>query len=340
MNQPGQGDLGTVLVTGATGRVGRVLVAALLAEGCAVSVLTRSPEVAQRLWPDGAVGVREADLADATSLNAPLDGIDTLFHLASYAPAPGEPDLYNAPRHWEVSVSGTANLLADPSAACLKRLVYVSTVKAIGDAAGALGRPASEDSAAQPDTLYGRAKLAAEHQVLEVGRTRGIQASVMRLPMVYGLDGAGNLARMIAAVAARRFPPWPRIDNHRSAIHVEDAVRAAILIARNAESAGQVYCVTDGCSYSTRWMYEQILLALGRCVPRWTVPAWLLRLAAWGGTLAEWVLRRRMPLTRAGLDKLIGDAWYSSEKLSRTLGFTPRHSLVDEIPRLVRRSRA
>lgn len=340
MSRQGQDDLGTVLVTGATGQVGRILVAALLAEGCAVAVLTRSPKAARRLWPNGAVSVREADLTDPATLNASLAGIDTLFHLASYAPAPGEPDLYNAPRHWDVTVSGTANLLADPSAVCLKRLVYVSTVKAVGDAAGALGRPASENDAAQPDTLYGRAKLAAERHVMDVGRRQGIQTSVMRLPMVYGLDGAGNLARMIAAVAARRFPPWPQIDNHRSAIHVADAVRAAIGIARSGECAGQVYFVTDGRGYSTRWMYEQILIALGRPIPRWTVPAWLLHFGAWGGTLAEWMLRRRMPLTHAGLDKLIGDAWFSSDKLDRTLGFTPRHSLADEIPRLVRRVRA
>ena len=329
-------ELGNILVTGATGRVGRLLVSTLLQEGQPVSILTRTPQVALNLWPGQRVDVRLGDLTDPSSLQSVCSGIDTLFHLASYAPRPDEPDLYNAPNHWPVTAEGTANLMAEAAGSNVRRLIYISTVKAMGDAAGELGRPADETLTPAPDTLYGRAKLAAEQRVLATGQTAGIQASVLRLPMVYGLDDKGNLARLIAAIAARRFPPWPQIDNRRSAIHIEDAVAAAILIARNPASAGQTYCVTDGRAYSTRWIYERILLALGRPIPRWTVPLWALRAAAAGGSIGERLLGRRLPLTLDGLSKLTGDAWYASEKLERTLGFSPQHSLETEIPRLVR----
>jgi len=73
-----------------------------------------------------------------------------------------------------------------------------------------------------------------------------VHASVLRLPMVYGLEGQGNLALMIAAIARHRFPPWPRHDQRRSAIHVADAVRAALLCAGQPRAAGQVFLVTDG----------------------------------------------------------------------------------------------
>lgn len=323
-------------MTGATGRVGRLLVSTLLQAGQPVSILTRAPQAALDLWPGQRVDVRLGDLTDPSSLQSVCSGIDTLFHLASYAPRADEPDLYNAPNHWPVTAEGTANLMAEAADSSVKRLVYISTVKAMGDAAGELGRPADETLTPAPDTLYGRAKLAAEKRVLATGQTAGIQASVLRLPMVYGLDDKGNLARLIAAIAARRFPPWPRLDNRRSAIHIEDAVAAAILVARNPASAGQIYCVTDGRAYSTRWIYERILLALGRPIPRWTVPLWALRAAAAGGSIGERLLGRRLPLTLDGLSKLTGDAWYSSEKLERTLGFSPQYSLETEIPRLVR----
>lgn len=332
----GAGELGRTLVTGATGRVGRTLVAALLGEGVEVSVLTRSPRVATALWPDAAVEVRVGDVTDPAGLAGVCDGIETLFHLASYAPRPDEPDLYNAPSHWPVTAEGTANLVRQALDSGVRRLVYISTVKAMGDRAGAGGQPADEQTRPAPDTLYGRAKLAAEDAVLAT-TAAGIAASVLRLPMVYGLDAEGNLARMIAAVAAHRFPPWPRIDNHRSAVHVADAVAAAILVARHPASAGQRYCVTDGRAYSTRWIYERIRLALGWSVPDWGVPLWLLRTAAAGGTLGERLFGRRLPLTLDGLGKLTGDGWFSSAKLERELGFTPRHSLEEEIPRLVRR---
>ncbi|MBK1722503.1 NAD-dependent epimerase/dehydratase family protein [Thiocystis violacea] len=326
--------LGSVLVTGATGQVGRVLVSTLLAKGHRVTVLTRTPEAARQLWPPDSVALRQADLANSASLKSAFEGIDTLFHLASYAPQPNEPNIYNARGHWEVTAVGTANLMAQLSASRLKRLVYISSIKSMGDQAGTLGRPAEESAVPMPNTLYGQAKLTAERHLLELGPASGIKTSVMRLPMVYGLGDKGNIARMVAAVAAKRFPPWPRIDNRRSAIHVEDVVAAAILIAASERSETEIYHVTDGQTYSTRWMYEQILRGLNRPIPRWTLPLWVLAVAAAGGSVAEGLARRRMPLTIGALRKLAGDAWFSSDKLHRTLGFTPRHSLADEIQRL------
>ncbi len=256
-------DLGAILVTGATGQVGRTLVSALLRERQRVTILTRSPEVVDGLWPKGSVAVRAGDLTARDSLAGICEGIATVFHLASYAPRPDEPDIYNAPNHWPVTAEGSANLAAAVAASEVRRLVYVSTIKAMGDRAGALGHPAAEDIVPAPDTLYGRAKLAAEQSLLELGRARDIQVSVMRLPMVYGLNDKGNIARMVAAVASGRFPPWPHIENHRSAIHVADAVAAAILIARHPASGGQTYVATDGEGYATRWIYERILTGAG-----------------------------------------------------------------------------
>lgn len=328
--------LGSVLVTGATGQVGRRLVAALLETGHPVTILTRLPEAARRLWPNDQVAVHVGDLTETETLAGLGEGLKTVFHLASYAPHPNEPDLYNAPDHWRVTAEGTANLVAALAESTIERLVYVSTVKAMGDRAGALGRPAGADTPPEPDCLYGRAKLAAERRLLEFGLARGIKVSVMRLPMVYGLDGAGNIARMVKAVATRRFPPWPRQYNRRSAIHVEDAIAAALLVARHPETGDRTYIATDGQPYSTRWIYEQIRLALGQPIPRWTLPLWMLQGAALGGTLIERGLRRRLPLTRDSLSKLTQDAWYDSSTIA-ALGFVPRHGLADEIRRLARR---
>jgi nucleoside-diphosphate-sugar epimerase len=325
----------SVLVTGATGKVGRRLVAALLQEQARVAVLTRTPERVPGLWPANSVACRKADLRDPTSLDPALAGIECVFHLASYSPAPSEGDIYEAAAHWPVTAEGTRNLVVAAATAGVRRLVYLSSVKAMGDAAGAGPTPASEEAPAEPDSLYGRAKLAAEGHVLDFGAHADRHATVLRLPMVYGLPGQGNIARMIDAIARNRFPPWPKVTNRRSAIHVDDAVHAALLAAAHPRAAGQVFLVTDGCEYSTRWLYEQIRLALGRPVPSWMVPLRVLSTAASVGTLIERVSGRAMPLTRTGLNKLTGNAWFSSEKIRRELGFIPRHRLAEEIPRLV-----
>jgi len=324
-----------VLVTGATGKVGRRLVTALLQEGARVSVLTRDPERARGLWPGGDLHFWRGDLTEPATFAGLLDGVEAVFHLASHAPGPTEPDIYEAPAHWPVTALGTRNLTALVAASRVSRLVYLSSVKAMGDAVAATGRPADESMEARPDSLYGRSKLDAERSILGLGRARGIHVAVLRLPMVYGLAGQGNIARMIAAIAGGRFPPWPRIENRRSAVHVDDAVRAALLLALDPRAAGQVYLVTDGRPYSTRWLYESIRDALGRPAPAWGVPYWVLAAAAGAGSLIERLTGRAMPLTRVGLQKLTGDAWFSSEKISRELGFVPEHSLAIEIRRLV-----
>lgn len=325
-----------VLVTGATGKVGRLMVPALSDCGARVSVLTRHPERARALWSCGNLDFRKSDVTDPATLPDALHGIACVFHLASYSPTPDEPDVYEAPNHWPVTAEGTENLVRAAVDAGVERLVYLSSVKAMGDAVAATGKPTDENTPPAPESLYGRAKLAAEQSVLAAGTSGGLHVCVLRLPMVYGLAGEGNIARMIAAVSKGRFPPWPRIENRRSAVHVLDAIDAALLAATHPRAAGKVYLVTDGSSYSTRWLYERIQGALGRGCSGWTVPLWALSSVAATGTLLEKLSGRRMPLDREGLRKLTGDAWFSSERIRAELGFRPRRSLEEEIPRMVR----
>jgi nucleoside-diphosphate-sugar epimerase len=159
---------------------------------------------------------------------------------------------------------------------------------------------------------------------------------VLRLPMVYGLGPEGNLYRMIDVIVRKRFPPWPQVLNRRSAVHIVDAVNAVILVATHPRSAGETFLVTDGAEYSTRWIYEQIRLALGWPIPGWSLPLWCWRFAARVGALTERVTDRPMPLNTTALSKLAGDAWYSSSKIRETLSFSSRHHLGTEIPRMVR----
>ena len=325
-----------VLVTGATGKVGRHLVRALVTAGARVAILTRSTEKARTLWPAANVDYRTGDIGDPVSLDAALLGIEVIFHLASYAPTTTEANIYAAPAHWTVSAEGTRNLVDAALARGVRRLVYLSSVKVMGDTAGAGSQPADETWPPAPDSLYGHAKLEAERRVLAAGRETGLHVCVLRLPMVYGLGGQGNIARLIEAVARHRFPPWPRIDNRRSAIHVEDAVRAAQLAAWHPRAAGQIFLVTDGDTYSTRWLYEQTRLALGMPIPRWAIPVWMLRVGAITGSLGEKITGRAMPLTLAGLEKLTGNAWFASDKLRRELDFLPEQKLKQEIALMAR----
>jgi nucleoside-diphosphate-sugar epimerase len=158
---------------------------------------------------------------------------------------------------------------------------------------------------------------------------------VLRFPLVYGPALKGNLERMIHAVAAGRFPPVPRLENRRSMLHVDDAVQALWLAARSEGAPGNVYTVTDGPGYSTRFVYESIREALGRPAPGWAVPAGILRGAARVGDLAGAITRRRWPIDTAAYQKLFGSAQFESDRIRRELGFEPRRSLGEAMPAIV-----
>jgi UDP-glucose 4-epimerase len=155
--------------------------------------------------------------------------------------------------------------------------------------------------------------------------------------MVYGLAGSGNLSRMLDAIAQRRFPPVPKVSNRRSAVHASDAVEAALLASLRTGPSSRVYLVTDGNGYSTRWIYEQMCTALDVPIPSWSLPLWSWRLFGLIGSLAERLLGRTMPVSRDTVQKLFGNAWFSTDLIRSELGYQPSHELGAEIQRMASR---
>ncbi len=319
----------TVLVTGATGFIGRHVVAALAAKDAQVVTLARSEA---RFRGDTHLSVRSGDLLDHASLQGVAAGVDTVLHLAGYAHAESADDGAHAELHWRITAEGTRAMLREARAAGVRRFVFVSSVKAAGE-----GGPACIDESVRstPASDYGRAKLAAEELVLAAGRESGMQVCVLRLPLVYGPDNKGNIPRMAAAIARGRFPPLPETRNRRSMVHVEDVVQALVLAATRPEANGRVYYVTDGVVYSTRQIYDAIRAALDLPPPRMRIPRWCLHGAARLGDLVQWLMRWHTPLNSDTLEKLLGSAWYSSARIEQELGYRPTRTLADALPEIV-----
>lgn len=319
----------TVLVTGATGFIGRHAVAAIAGQGAQVLALTRGEA---RFRGDTQLTVRTGDLLDHASLRGVARGVDTVLHLAGYAHAETADEDTHADLHWRITLEGTRAMLREARDAGVRRFVFVSSVKAAGE-----GGPACIDESVKgaPASAYGRAKLAAEELVLATGRESGMQVCVLRLPLVYGLDNKGNIPRMAAAIARGRFPPLPETGNRRSMVHVEDVVQALVLAATRPEANGNVYYVTDGGVYSTREIYDAIRAALGLPPLRVRMPRWCLRGGAWLGDLVQRLTRWHAPLNSDTLEKLLGSAWYSSAHIEQELGYRPTRSLADALPEIV-----
>jgi nucleoside-diphosphate-sugar epimerase len=269
------------------------------------------------------------DLAGGSLTAADLRDVSCVFHLAGKAHALSD-TRRDAEEYFRLNAEGTRKLLESCRAAGVQRFVFFSSVKAMGEGSA---EAQDETAACRPQTPYGASKLEAERLVLDGGYVP--EPVVLRPSMVYGPTRKGNLPRMIEAVARGRFPPLPETAKRRSMVHVSDVVEAAMLVARDPRAAGQIYILTDGHGYSTRQIHAWICDSLGKPRPGWTVPAWLLRLAAGIGDVVGLVANRRPAFDSDALEKLTGSALYSAEKIHRELGFRARRDLRSALPEMV-----
>lgn len=320
-----------ILITGATGYIGQRLANILRQKNEKICILVRDFARIRQVWPEGAVEGRYGDLTKPETLNNICKGIDTVFHLASYAQNEDKNVSEQEKLHWSVTVTGTQALLAEAGRKGVKRFIFLSTVKVMEEGAICL----DESGLVAPKSSYGRAKLAAERLVLEAGEKHRMHVCNLRLPMVYGLDNRGNLARMIASINNRWFPPLLKMNNKRSMVHVDDVIQALLLAAENPMARNKTYIVTDGQVYSTPHIYTLVCQALGKSVPRWSIPIVILRLGAMFGDIIGRVNGRRMPLNSEVLGSLLGSAWYSSEKIHHELGYHAQHALETGLPEMV-----
>ena len=306
------------LVTGGRGFIGRRLVAALQADGGRVRVLTRGAPAG----PDEVQG----DLADPASLAAACAGIDTVFHCAGHAHAFGALSEADAARHRLVNFDGTRVLADVAGRAGVRRLVFLSSVKAMGEPGDAC---IAEDWPALPTSAYGQAKRAAEEVLREAGVRHGMHVVSLRLAMVYGAGGRGNLERMAALVRRGVFPPLPETGNRRSMVHVADVVAAMRLVAADVRAAGRSYIVAHPQTHSGRELYDALRAACGLAPVRWAAPRGALTAVARLGDGIEALTGRRVPLDSEALDRLLGSACYLPGRIERELGWRARVGLAE-----------
>ena len=296
----------SLLITGATGFVGSKLLKLLETSDFKICVLSRQQH------PDYETIV--CDLGQKQIPTSAIASVDTVFHLAGFAhdlrDASKVEHLYRA-----INVNATVQLAELAAQQGVQRFVFVSSVKAGGGTI--VGRCMTEEDKGEPQGIYGSTKREAELKLLEIGRQSCMHVSIVRPSLVYGPGVKGNLAKMRSGIEKGWFPPLPETGNHRSMIHVDDLVRALLLVAEDDRANGEIFIATDGVPHSSRKIYEAICQQVDKTVPRWSVPKFLF------DGVASVSSRFRYKV-----EKLLGDECYSSTKLE-SLGFRAERTLKD-----------
>ncbi|MEZ5646629.1 MAG: SDR family oxidoreductase [Burkholderiaceae bacterium] len=260
-----------IAVTGANGFVGRALVARLAGQG-PVRPLVRTP----RDLP-GAVAV--GDIGHDTDWTPALAGIDCVVHCAARVHMMQETAADPLAAFREVNVAGTRHLAESAAAAGVRRLVFLSSVKVLGERTTA-GKAFRSSDTPQPCDPYGQSKWEAEQALWEVAAATRMEVVVIRPPLVYGPGVGANFLRLAGAV--RRGWPLPlgAVDNRRSMVALDNLVDLIALCTHHPLAAGGTFLVSDGIDLSTPGLIRAMAAAIGRPARLWPVPVWLLQLGS------------------------------------------------------------
>jgi UDP-glucose 4-epimerase len=231
-----------ILVTGADGFVASALLPVLRARGHELRAAGR---------------MQTGDIDGATDWRALLEGCEAVVHLANIAHR-----AYDARALERVNVEGTRRLAEQAAAAGVRRFVYLSSVKALGEETK--GRAFDEQSVPAPSTAYGRSKLAAERALAHVAADSALEVVTLRPPLVYGPRVKANFLALMRAVA-RGWPlPLASVRNARSFVYVGNLADAIVGSIEKPQAAGKTYFVSDGAAVST----PELCRALGRSLGR------------------------------------------------------------------------
>ncbi len=310
-----------VLVTGATGLIGRRLVERLRTQdGVVVRALVRDPMKAEALHALP-VEIALGDITRPETLCKAIANCHVVVHCAARVTERGRWEEF-----WESNVEGTRHVLEAAAQAGVERFVHVSSIAVYG----LFPQDGTDESFPYHPcgNAYCDTKIEAEKLALEYYRRRGVPLVVLRPGIVYGPRSRHWTIRIIELLKANRLFLLGRADGICNHVYVDNVVDALYLAITNDAVLGEAFIITDGRATTWREFFGYYARMLGReTIPQLPAAPAKLLLQLLGG-----IFRLRghpPPLSPKIVDYLHHRAVFRIEKARERLGYTPRVSLEE-----------
>lgn len=299
------------LVTGASGFVGTALLDKLCRAGHPVRAVVRGPEPAVR---SDIETVALGDLTGGVGWASALEGVDVVVHLAARVHVMQAEGPSALSQHRRMNVDVTARLARAAARAGVKRFVFASSVKAVGEST-APGERFEDSTKPRPVDPYGLSKLEAEHALAAETSGTSMSPVVLRPPLMHGPGVGGNLERLARWVRSGIPLPFGAIDNRRSLLSVHNFCDALLLASTHPATAGKTFLVADEPALSTPDLVRAMATSMGLKARLVSAPVSLLRAAASAAG------------RRADFDRLAGSLWVDGSEFRRLSGWQAQTGL-------------
>jgi nucleoside-diphosphate-sugar epimerase len=298
-----------VLVTGATGFVGRELCSNLVARGYEVVGVARH----KTMQAEGNISYAARAIGPDTEWQDVLSGVSLVVHLAARVHVMHETSLDPLVEFRRVNVAGTERLAHQAASAGVRRFVYVSSIKVNGEKTELA--PFAEGDSPHPEDPYAISKWEAEQALQRISDETGLEVVIVRPPLVYGPGVAGNFLRLLNLVDRQIPLPFGAIENHRSLIYLGNLVDALMMCLAHPDAANKVFLVKDGEDVSTPQLIRSLAGILGKKACLLSIPPSLMRIAG------------RVVGKSNELDRLLGSLVLDDSKIRRELRWEPPFSM-------------
>ena len=294
-----------MLVTGATGFVGRALLEELRARGhSGIPVVRRITGISHEMIIP--------DVHAQTDWGAALAGCDAVAHLAARVHVMDDTVQDPLALYRVTNTDVTLNLARQAAEAGVKRFVFISTIKVNGEGRDA---PYRETDAPAPEDAYAISKWEAEQGLRQIELETGLEVVILRPPLVYGPGVKANFLRLMQLIQKGWPLPLGGINNRRSLLYLGNFVDVIRVCIEHPAAAGQTFLVDDGKTVSTPELIRAIAKAMNQPARLIPVPVSLLHLAG------------RMTGRSAAVSRLTGSLYVDSQAIRSQLDWTPPYSM-------------
>lgn len=306
-----------VLITGASGFLGRPACFAFRARGFSVHAFSRSsfysePEIQY---------FTASELSELKSTSPIFEGVGCVLHLAGRAHVMQESLHDPLAAFRNVNYLETIKFAREAAFAGVRRFVFVSSIKVNGEAASSLD-PFTEKDGVNPVDPYAISKYEAELGLFDIANETGMEVVIVRPPLIYGPGVKGNFRVLMELLSKRIFLPLGLIDdNKRSLIGLDNLLDFLVLCVSHSNAPGHVFLVSDQQDVSTVDLIKLLSKSMGLTPRLFPVPRALLWSAAF--------LARK----RSTYQRLCGSLVVDSSAASRILGWSPPLTLEEGLRR-------
>ena len=309
-----------VLVTGASGFVGRTLLPALSLRSNVIVAAIRAA-LGDRDTPSNSVAI--GDINAATNWSDALHGGDAVVHLAARVHVMSENARDPLREFRRVNTDGTLNLARQAAAAGVKRFIFLSTIGVNGNSTSH-GNFFTETSASLPHDPYSVSKHEAEVGLRAISKSTGMEIVIIRPTLVHGSKAPGNFGKLTRLVSKGLPLPLASIDNRRSLVGIDNLVDFIVTCLEHPAAANETFLASDGEDLSTPDLIRRMARAMDRPARLLPVPKSVLIAAA------------AMLGKRDMAQRLCGSLQVDISKARALLGWNPPVSVDEGLRRAVK----